>query len=190
MQLELLNFDITNWFQYNQTIIAPIDSNSTNSTNGTNTTDGSNSTVTNVDNNQSLPGVLIGIGFGSQQFGNSDLIVCNFTQDMELTKTSFDCFDYNVDENGTVYLDQQQDVRAVFTQYPFSNRTITTNIETTDPVTNLTNVTTVNTTKADFIVSFVRSLNTNDSQDFVLTQTVVDAYWVYGPISGNDLNIT
>lgn len=49
----------------------------------------------------------MGIGFGSQMFGNSDLIVCNFTQDMSLTKTSFDCFDYYVDGNGTVTLDKQ-----------------------------------------------------------------------------------
>lgn len=105
--MELLNYDITNWFQYNQTIpTAPTD-NTTNSTdNSTNTTDGSNNTNPNPDlNNQSLPGVLIGIGFGSQMFGNSDLIVCNFTQDMMLSKSSFDCFDYRVDENGTVFLD-------------------------------------------------------------------------------------
>jgi len=132
----------------------------------------------------------MGIGLGNQLFGNSDLIVCNFTQDLLLSKSSFDCFDYSVDENGTVTLDNSQDVRAVFTQYPFSNRTITTNVETIDPNTNETITTVINSTKADFIVSFVRSLNTSDSTDFVLTETIVDAYWVFGPINGNALNIT
>lgn len=78
----------------------------------------------------------------------------------------------------------------MFTVYPFSNRTITTNIETVNPDTNETETSTINTTRADLIVSFVRSLNTNDTNDFALDQNAVDAYWVFGVISGNDLNIT
>ena len=81
-------------------------------------------------------------------------------------------------------------MRAVFTVYPFANRTITTNIETTNPDTNEVTTTTLNNTKADMIVTFVRTLNTSDSTDFTLGQTIVDAYWVFGPISGNELNIT
>ena len=81
-------------------------------------------------------------------------------------------------------------MRAVFTVYPFANRTITTNIETTNPDTNEVTTTTVNTIKADFVVSFVRSLTTTDTTDFQLDRNAVDAYWVYGDISGNELNIT
>eukprot|EP00347_Sterkiella_histriomuscorum_P003168 403365331 len=181
IQLELMNYDITAWFQYNQTVIT------------TNTTDANGTVITTTvdpNSNTPLPGVMMGLGLGSQMFGNSDLIVCNFTQDLDLTKNAFDCFDYRVDENGTVVLDEQQDVRAVFTVYPFTNRTITTNIETTNPDTNEVTTTTLNNTKADIIVTFVRTLNTSDSTDFTLGQTIVDAYWVFGPISGNELNIT
>jgi hypothetical protein len=81
----------------------------------------------------------MGIGLGGNMFNSSDLIICNFTQDLNLSKTTFDCFDYHVDDNGTVIYDTQQDVRAVFTAYPFPNRTITTSIESTNPETNETN---------------------------------------------------
>ena len=56
VQLELMNYDITTWFQYNQTVIT------------TNTTD-ANGTVTptpvDPNNNAPLPGVLMGLGLGS-----------------------------------------------------------------------------------------------------------------------------
>ena len=58
MQLELLNYDISNW------------------------------TITN-ENGTAIPsgeGVFMGIGLGSQLFGLSDLIICNFTQDAEYTR--------------------------------------------------------------------------------------------------------
>lgn len=93
IQLELLNYDITNWFQYNQTTPAEVP-------------EGENPDTNTVVNTDPLPGVLMGIGIGKQLFGDSDLIVCNFTQDMNLTRNSFDCFDYRVDENGTVILDE------------------------------------------------------------------------------------
>lgn len=67
VQLELLNYDISNW------------------------------TITNE--NGTFPsgqGVFMGIGLGSQAFGVSDLIICNFTQDAEQSKQLFDCFDYQV----------------------------------------------------------------------------------------------
>lgn len=94
IQLELLNYDITNWFQYNQTTPAEVPEGENPDTN------------TVVNNTDPLPGVLMGIGIGKQLFGDSDLIVCNFTQDMNMTRNSFDCFDYRVDENGTVILDE------------------------------------------------------------------------------------
>lgn len=99
IQLELLNYDVTNWFQYTQT---PIESNAT-------TTDADGNVIpvpTPVENTDPLPGVLMGVGIGKQLFGDSDLIVCNFTQQMDLSKNSFDCFDYRVDENGTVFIDE------------------------------------------------------------------------------------
>ena len=93
IQLELLNYDITNWFQYNQTTPTEVP-------------EGENTDTNTVVNTDPLPGVLMGIGIGKQLFGDSDLIVCNFTQDMNMTRNSFDCFDYRVDENGTVILDE------------------------------------------------------------------------------------
>lgn len=96
IQLELLNYDVTNWFQYNQTTPAEVPE-------GDNSTEGGDIIPVNTD---PLPGVLMGVGIGKQLFGDSDLIVCNFTQDMNMTRNSFDCFDYRVDENGTVILDE------------------------------------------------------------------------------------
>jgi hypothetical protein len=70
----------------------------------------------------------------------------------------FDCLDYHVTENGTIMLDDQQDIQSEFNPYPFENRTVTVTLSTTNPDTNLTNTTEVNQTRADFIVSFTRNL--------------------------------
>lgn len=78
----------------------------------------------------------------------------------------------------------------MFNNFPFENRTITTEISTTNPDTNETTLTTVNTTTADFIVSFVRSLSTGDASDFTLERNVVDAYWVFGATTNDNVNIT
>lgn len=70
----------------------------------------------------------------------------------------FSCLDYHVTENGTIMLDDQQDIQSVFNPYPFENRTVTITLSATDPATNVTTTTEVNQTRADFIVSFVRNL--------------------------------
>lgn len=56
IQLELMNYDITAWFQYNQTVIT------------TNTTDANGTVITTTvdpNSNTPLPGVMMGLGLGS-----------------------------------------------------------------------------------------------------------------------------
>lgn len=78
----------------------------------------------------------------------------------------------------------------MFNNFPFENRTVSTESSTINPDTNETVITITNTTTADFIVSFVRSLSTGDAADFTLERNVVDAYWVFGAITNNNVNIT
>ncbi|CDW86968.1 UNKNOWN [Stylonychia lemnae] len=146
--------------------------------------------ISNWTNTDGGEGVMMGIGLGTQVWGQSDLIICNYTQNASLTVEKFNCFDYHVLEDGTVMLDDQQDIQSVFNPYPFENRTVTLTVTSTNSSTNETIVTEVNQTKADFIVSFVRNLQTNDSMDTQLSRGVIDSYWVYGPIFANQINVS
>ena len=70
----------------------------------------------------------MGISIGNSTYLNSDVVVCNFTQYLNLARTNFDCYDYIVDASGLVTLAPTQDVRMIFTEYPFPNRTMMTSI--------------------------------------------------------------
>jgi hypothetical protein len=66
---------------------------------------------------------------------------------------------------------------------------MTTSIVSQPQDSNETTTTIVNTTKADFYVSFVKPI-TNLTALNSTGDSIVSAYWVFGPIAGEEFNIT
>lgn len=112
-------------------------------------------------------GMFMGVGFGTHDMGNADIVFCqyNFTNK---ANDSFNCIDTFTDANNNIIMDSSQDIYNISTVVGAGVRTSTSSA------------------LANFGVKFTRPMRTNDtSNDYQMTSEVQNIIWAMGYFVNN-----